>query len=219
MRAGAYFYAMKAHPISGHGSLAAGRLRHASTDGAAVSNVRSQREGGSNERDRPGRGPPLSVRAPTNPLPPSTTKPLAASRFLQAIPPTHPLTSSPPKPTVMPKQASIPTKEDKTIRRSHLSPDALVTQPNLGADHDIQTVYDGGACPLAMLPYPFPLPPPPAFPADNGDVSPSVFPTLAKRHGDKHAAGYRDVVAVVEEEKEVSKIVEGKEVKEKKTWK
>lgn len=88
----------------------------------------------------------------------------------------------------MPKQASIPTKEDKTIRRSHLSPDALVTQPNLGADHDIQTVYD-------------------------------VFPTLAKRHGDKHAAGYRDVVAVVEEEKEVSKIVEGKEVKEKKTWK
>ncbi|CED83926.1 Acyl-CoA synthetase [Phaffia rhodozyma] len=46
-----------------------------------------------------------------------------------------------------------------------------------------------------------------------------IFPALAKRYGDKKAAAYRDVVTIVEEEKEVTKIVEGKEVKEKKTWK
>jgi long-chain acyl-CoA synthetase len=48
---------------------------------------------------------------------------------------------------------------------------------------------------------------------------PPVFPVLAEHYGDKRAAGYRDVVKVVEEEKEVTKTVEGKEVKEKKTWK
>lgn len=46
-----------------------------------------------------------------------------------------------------------------------------------------------------------------------------VFPVLAEHYGDKRASGYRDVVKVVEEEKEVTKTVEGKEVKEKKTWK
>lgn len=49
-------------------------------------------------------------------------------------PGTYPATSS----TNM-KQASIPTKQDKTIRRSHLSPDKLVETP-LGTD--IRTVAD-----------------------------------------------------------------------------
>lgn len=46
-----------------------------------------------------------------------------------------------------------------------------------------------------------------------------VFPVLAEHYGDKRASGFREVVKVVEEEKEVTKTVEGKEVKEKKTWK
>ncbi|KAL7416762.1 long-chain-fatty-acid-CoA-ligase [Mrakia frigida] len=46
-----------------------------------------------------------------------------------------------------------------------------------------------------------------------------VFPVLAKKYGDRKAAGYRDVIATVEEEKDVKKIVDGKEVTEKKKWK
>lgn len=41
----------------------------------------------------------------------------------------------------------------------------------------------------------------------------------ARKHGNRDAVGWRDVVAIHEEEKEVTKIVGGKEVKEKKTWK
>jgi len=41
----------------------------------------------------------------------------------------------------------------------------------------------------------------------------------AKRHGTRNALGWRDVLEVVEEEKEVKKVIEGKEVTEKKIWK
>ncbi|TFK29200.1 long-chain-fatty-acid-CoA-ligase [Coprinopsis marcescibilis] len=41
----------------------------------------------------------------------------------------------------------------------------------------------------------------------------------ARTHGAKNALGWRDVLGVVEEEKEVTKVVEGKEVVEKKKWK
>lgn len=41
----------------------------------------------------------------------------------------------------------------------------------------------------------------------------------ARTHGSKHALGWRDVVKIVEEEKEVTKVVDGQEVKETKKWK
>jgi long-chain acyl-CoA synthetase len=41
----------------------------------------------------------------------------------------------------------------------------------------------------------------------------------ARTHGTRKALGWRDVVGVIEEEKEVKKVVEGKEVTEKKKWK
>jgi len=53
----------------------------------------------------------------------------------------------------------------------------------------------------------------------SSSFSRSVFPALAKKYGDRKAAGYRDVIATVEEEKEVKKVVEGKEIIVKKKWK
>jgi long-chain acyl-CoA synthetase len=41
----------------------------------------------------------------------------------------------------------------------------------------------------------------------------------ARTHGNRNAIGWRDIVKVVEEEKEVKKIVDGKETVEKKKWK
>ena len=41
----------------------------------------------------------------------------------------------------------------------------------------------------------------------------------ARAHGNRKALGWRDVVRIVEEEKEVTKFVDGKEVTEKKKWK
>jgi len=38
-------------------------------------------------------------------------------------------------------------------------------------------------------------------------------------HGERNAYGYRDIIDTVEEQKEVTKTVGGKEVKETKTWK
>ncbi|KAI5476060.1 long-chain acyl-CoA synthetase [Pseudohyphozyma bogoriensis] len=46
-----------------------------------------------------------------------------------------------------------------------------------------------------------------------------VLPRCVAKFGDWPALGWRDTVNVVEEEKEVTKVVGGKEVKEKKTWK
>jgi long-chain acyl-CoA synthetase len=46
-----------------------------------------------------------------------------------------------------------------------------------------------------------------------------VVAYAARTHGNRKALGWRDVVKVVEEEKEVKKVVDGKEVTEKKIWK
>ncbi|ETW80068.1 expressed putative fatty acid biosynthesis enzyme [Heterobasidion irregulare TC 32-1] len=46
-----------------------------------------------------------------------------------------------------------------------------------------------------------------------------VLAYAARTHGTRKAFGYRDIVKMVEEEKEVKKMVDGKEVTEKKTWK
>ncbi|KAF7343931.1 Long-chain-fatty-acid-CoA ligase [Mycena venus] len=56
-------------------------------------------------------------------------------------------------------------------------------------------------------------------PFEGIDTVYDVLEYVAKTHGTRDALGWRDVLAVHEEEKEVSKIVEGKEVKEKKKWK
>jgi long-chain acyl-CoA synthetase len=41
----------------------------------------------------------------------------------------------------------------------------------------------------------------------------------SRTYGDRHAYGYRDIVDIVEEQKEVTKTIGGQEVKETKTWK
>jgi long-chain acyl-CoA synthetase len=46
-----------------------------------------------------------------------------------------------------------------------------------------------------------------------------VLAYTARTYGDRRAIGWRDIVDIHEEEKEVTKVVGGKEVKEKKTWK
>jgi long-chain acyl-CoA synthetase len=46
-----------------------------------------------------------------------------------------------------------------------------------------------------------------------------VIAYAARTHGTKNALGWRDIVDIHEEEKEVTKMVGGKEVKEKKIWK
>ena len=46
-----------------------------------------------------------------------------------------------------------------------------------------------------------------------------VISYSARTHGNRNALGWRDVVGIVEEEKEVKKVVDGKEIVEKKKWK
>ena len=46
-----------------------------------------------------------------------------------------------------------------------------------------------------------------------------VLQYTARTHGTRNAFGYRDVTNIIEEQKEVTKMVGGKEVKETKTWK
>jgi len=46
-----------------------------------------------------------------------------------------------------------------------------------------------------------------------------VISYAVKTHGNRKAIGWRDVVKIVEEEKEVKKFVDGQEVVQKKTWK
>lgn len=46
-----------------------------------------------------------------------------------------------------------------------------------------------------------------------------IIEYAARTHGTRNALGTRDVVAIIEEEKEVKKVVDGKEVVEKKKWK
>jgi long-chain acyl-CoA synthetase len=51
------------------------------------------------------------------------------------------------------------------------------------------------------------------------DIIPDVIDYAARTHGTRDAVGWRDIVDIHEEEKEVKKMVGGKEVTEKKTWK
>jgi long-chain acyl-CoA synthetase len=51
------------------------------------------------------------------------------------------------------------------------------------------------------------------------DTTVDIITYAAKTHGTKKAVGWRDVVDTIEEEKEVTKTVGGKEVKEMKKWK
>lgn len=46
-----------------------------------------------------------------------------------------------------------------------------------------------------------------------------VVEYAARTHGSRNALGWRDIIRIHEEEKEITKTVEGKEVTEKKKWK
>ncbi|KAG2105453.1 uncharacterized protein F5147DRAFT_240678 [Suillus discolor] len=56
-------------------------------------------------------------------------------------------------------------------------------------------------------------------PFEGIDIIPDVIDYAARTHGTKDAVGWRDIVGIHEEEKEVKKTVNGKEVTEKKIWK
>ena len=56
-------------------------------------------------------------------------------------------------------------------------------------------------------------------PLDGIDTACDVLDYAARTHGTKNAFGWRDIVDIVEEKKEVKKVVNGKEVTETKTWK
>lgn len=56
-------------------------------------------------------------------------------------------------------------------------------------------------------------------PLEGIDTVYDVIQFSARTHGTNEALGWRDVVDIHEEEKEVKKMVDGKEVIEKKTWK
>ncbi|KAF8651078.1 hypothetical protein AX16_004940 [Volvariella volvacea WC 439] len=56
-------------------------------------------------------------------------------------------------------------------------------------------------------------------PFEGIDTVHDILEYAARTHGSRNALGWRDVVSIVEEEKEVKKVVDGKEVTEKKKWK
>ncbi|KAF9529910.1 long-chain-fatty-acid-CoA-ligase [Crepidotus variabilis] len=56
-------------------------------------------------------------------------------------------------------------------------------------------------------------------PMEGIDTMADIIDYAARTHGNRNALGWRDVVRIVEEEKEVKKTVDGKEVTEKKKWK
>jgi len=56
-------------------------------------------------------------------------------------------------------------------------------------------------------------------PLEGIDTVFDVMLYAARTHSDRKALGWRDIVNIVEEEKEVKKVVDGKEVTEKKKWK
>jgi long-chain acyl-CoA synthetase len=56
-------------------------------------------------------------------------------------------------------------------------------------------------------------------PGEGIDTVFDIVSYAAMRHGTRKALGWRDVLEVVEEEKEVKKVIEGKEVTDKKIWK
>lgn len=56
-------------------------------------------------------------------------------------------------------------------------------------------------------------------PFEGVDTVFDVISYSARTHGNRNALGWRDIVGVVEEEKEVKKVHDGKEIIEKKKWK
>lgn len=56
-------------------------------------------------------------------------------------------------------------------------------------------------------------------PLEGIDTVYDIILYAARVHGNKNALGWRDIVNVHEEQKDVKKVVDGKEVTEKKTWK
>ena len=56
-------------------------------------------------------------------------------------------------------------------------------------------------------------------PADGIETVYDLVSYAARTHGNRNALGWREVVNIIEEEKEVTKVVDGKEVVEKKKWK
>lgn len=56
-------------------------------------------------------------------------------------------------------------------------------------------------------------------PAEGVTTVHDILLYAARKHGDKDAVGWRNIEKIVEEEKDVTKTVGGKQVTEKKTWK
>ena len=56
-------------------------------------------------------------------------------------------------------------------------------------------------------------------PFEGIDTVADIISYSARTHGNRKALGWRDTVRVIEEEKEVTKVVDGKEVTQKKQWK
>jgi long-chain acyl-CoA synthetase len=56
-------------------------------------------------------------------------------------------------------------------------------------------------------------------PFEGIDTVADIISYSARTHGNRKALGWRDVIQVIEEEKEVTKVVDGKEVTQKKLWK
>jgi long-chain acyl-CoA synthetase len=56
-------------------------------------------------------------------------------------------------------------------------------------------------------------------PAEGINTVYDILQYATRTHGTRNAYGYRDVIDVVEEQKEVTKTVDGQKVKETKTWK
>ncbi len=56
-------------------------------------------------------------------------------------------------------------------------------------------------------------------PFEGVDTVYDILAYAARTHGTRDAVGWRDVISIHEEEKEVKKTVDGKEVTEKKKWK
>ena len=56
-------------------------------------------------------------------------------------------------------------------------------------------------------------------PFEGIDTVYDIVQYAARTHGTRNALGWRDVVRVIEEEKEVKKVVDGQEIMEKKKWK
>jgi hypothetical protein len=56
-------------------------------------------------------------------------------------------------------------------------------------------------------------------PAEGINTVYDILQYASRTHGTRNAYGYRDVIDIIEEQKEVTKTVDGKQVKETKTWK